>query len=186
MKMIGKNASLGLVVFGLFYAAIACGDTYRCLNSNDQFEYTNWPCASDGSLAPAPVLSVPAPASPVITEDDANGQRFRGETRQDVMNEVCEKKRKEIDESTYQPKTIAGALVKHRQQQNYERDCVFGSSSDSGVTKSQKQKPADAFFTGRMEQMPTGEWNCQYNYYGQNIWKTYRVFCPSSATGAND
>lgn len=125
------------------------------------------------------------------TEDEiANGERIRAEmgdlTRQDAMKEVCEKRRKEIDESTYQPTSLAGALIKQKEKQNYERDCVFRSSSDSGVIRSKKQKPTDAFFTGRMEQMPTGEWNCQYNYNGQNVWKIYRGLCPSNATGAND
>lgn len=63
--MINKKTLSGLLVLGMFYATIACGDTYRCLNSKGQFEYTNRSCASDGSLAPAP-----APAAPAIAEVD--------------------------------------------------------------------------------------------------------------------
>lgn len=52
--MIARKMSLGFFISGLLYAAIACGDTYRCFNSKKQFEFTNRPCASDGSLTPAP------------------------------------------------------------------------------------------------------------------------------------
>lgn len=71
--MIGKKTSLlSLVVFGVFYATIACGDTYRCLNSEGQLEYTNRPCASDGSLTPLAPAPAPAPAAPDIAEVDSS------------------------------------------------------------------------------------------------------------------
>jgi len=121
------------------------------------------------------------------TDDQiANGERIRGETGNSSQSATCEKRRKEIDESTYQPTTLAGALVMQRNKQAYERDCSSNSSSDSGGSGSQKRRQTNAFFTGRMEQLPSGEWNCQYNYNGQNIWKIYRGFCPSNATGADD
>jgi len=152
-------------------------DVHRWTDANGKTHYGDAP----------PMAGTKTVKTDKQTDDQiTNGQRIRGEIRQDAMNEVCEKRRKEIDESTYQPTSLAGALVKQKEKQNYERDCMFRSPLDSGGSDLQKKKRPNAFFTGRMKQMPTGDWHCEYSYNGQNIWKIYHNFCPSNATGAND
>src|SRR3989338_608522 len=73
--MFFEKTSLWLVVFGLFFSTIASGETYRCVNSNGMFEYTNIPCTSDGALAPAPA---PPPIAKV--DSDSVSQRRDGST----------------------------------------------------------------------------------------------------------
>jgi hypothetical protein len=63
--MITKKMSLCLLFFGIFYATIACGDSYRCVNPQGFFEFTNRPCAADGSLSSAP--AIPSAPAPVIS-----------------------------------------------------------------------------------------------------------------------
>lgn len=52
--MVLKRMALALVILSAFYATIACGETYRCLNKKGQFEFTNRPCSSGGDLVSAP------------------------------------------------------------------------------------------------------------------------------------
>ena len=58
-----------------------------------------------------------------------------------MKDEVCEKRRKEIDESTYQTSNLAGVLMANKIKQAYERECVFRSSSDSGGDGLPEQTP---------------------------------------------
>lgn len=54
--MLSRKMSVGLLFIGMFYATIACGDTYRCVNSKGLLEFTDRPCAADGSLASTPAI----------------------------------------------------------------------------------------------------------------------------------
>ena len=45
--MYSRIRQLFFLLFGISYAAIACGDAYRCLDSTGHFEYRNIPCSSD-------------------------------------------------------------------------------------------------------------------------------------------
>lgn len=44
VKMITKKISLGLVFFGVFYATIACGNTFQCRDSDNKILISNIPC----------------------------------------------------------------------------------------------------------------------------------------------
>lgn len=76
--MIAKKTSLSLLLFGIFYAAIACGDSYRCVNPQGMFEFTNRPCAANGSLSPAPAIpSVPKVESGAAPKKSANTPQIK-------------------------------------------------------------------------------------------------------------
>lgn len=174
MKVTMCRVILMLLVCGSSNAAM-----YSCVDRNGTKTLKNYPCEQNEKQQVIETEFVPSIDTQAVRTPNAARNNS-------VKDEVCEKRRKEIDESTYQPTNLAGALVKQRNKQAYERDCSSNSSSDSGGSGSQKRKQTNAFFTGRMEQMLSGEWNCQYNYNGQNIWKIYSGFCPSNATGVND
>lgn len=193
MKVTMYRVILMMLVCGSSNAAM-----YSCVDENGTKTLRNYPCEQNEKQQ---VIEKEVAPSHSTINSTGEQQSYRGREPEiytqavrtpnaagnnSVKDEVCEKRRKEIDESTYQPTTLAGALVMQRNKQAYERDCSSNSSSDSGGSGSQKRRQTNAFFTGRMEQMPSGEWNCQYNYNGQNIWKIYSGFCPSNATGAND
>jgi len=49
--MYSRIRQLFFLLFGISYAAIACGDAYRCLDSTGHFEYRNIPCSSNSVSA---------------------------------------------------------------------------------------------------------------------------------------
>lgn len=98
-------------------------------------------------------------------------------------NAACEKRRKEIEGSSYEPTSLAGALVKDRLQRDYERDCLGAGPYNQARTPGHTP---DASFTGEYRLTSSGEFNCRYSYAGQYVWKLFRNFCPSSTTGASD
>lgn len=71
LKMIARKMSLGLVLTGVFYATIACGDTYRCLNSKGQFEFTNRPCSEGSSTEKIKTFTPAIPSAPKAEYDPA-------------------------------------------------------------------------------------------------------------------
>lgn len=172
-----------VTMYRVILMMLVCGssnaDMYSCVDKNGTKTLRNNPCEKIEKQQVIETEYVPS----IYTQAERTPNAARNNS---VKDDMCEKRRKEIDESTYQSTTLAGALFRQRNKQAYERDCSGNSSSDSGGSGSQKRKQTNAFFTGRMEQLPSGEWNCQYNYNGQNIWKIYRGFCPSNATGVND
>lgn len=69
--MITKKVSLGLILSGVFYATIACGQAYKCRNANGQFIYTDSPCTVGSKTEK--IISFTA-VSPVVasTPEDAS------------------------------------------------------------------------------------------------------------------
>lgn len=69
--MITKKVSLGLILSGVFYATIACGQAYKCRNANGQFIYTDSPCTLGSKTEK--IISFAA-VSPVVvsTPEDAS------------------------------------------------------------------------------------------------------------------
>jgi hypothetical protein len=68
--VITKKVSLGLILSGVFFATIACGQAYKCRNANGQFIYTDSPCTLGSKTEK--VISFAA-VSPVVvsTPEDA-------------------------------------------------------------------------------------------------------------------
>lgn len=61
--MIANKISLGLFIFGIFYATIALGDTYRCRNSKGQTEFRNTLCPEGSTTEKARIITPAAQAS---------------------------------------------------------------------------------------------------------------------------
>ena len=69
--MITKKVSLGLILLGVFFTTIACGQAYKCRNANGQFIYTDSPCTAGNKTEK--IISFTA-VSPVVapTLEDAS------------------------------------------------------------------------------------------------------------------
>lgn len=68
--MITKKVSLGLILLGVFYATIACGQAYKCRNANGQFIYTDSPCTLGSKTEK--IISFAA-VSPVVVSTPEDG-----------------------------------------------------------------------------------------------------------------
>lgn len=69
--MITKKVSLGLILSGVFFATIACGQAYKCRNANGQFIYTDSPCTLGSKTEKIISFAVVSPVV-VSTPEDAS------------------------------------------------------------------------------------------------------------------
>lgn len=77
--MIAKKMSFGFILFGVFYATIACGDTYRCRNSKGQTEFRNTLCPEGSTTEKAKIITPAAQASNKPLQSEAAPTDMWGE-----------------------------------------------------------------------------------------------------------
>ena len=110
--MITKKASLVLIFFGVFYATIACGDTYKCRDANNKLVYTDSPCTTGSKTEKV----IPFTANSAITTvaDTAverwnkikkarSQQQAIQQQQQQIMQEQEELQRQSIQAQQQQP-----------------------------------------------------------------------------------
>ena len=125
--MITKKASLVLIFFGVFYATIACGDTYKCRDANNKLVYTDSPCTTGSKTEKV----IPFTANSAITTvaDTAverwnkikkarSQQQAIQQQQQQIMQEQEELQRQSIQAQQQQPVAQQQQPVAQQQQPN--------------------------------------------------------------------
>ena len=73
--MITKKVSLGLILLGVFFTTIACGQAYKCRNANGQFIYTDSPCTVGSKTEKIISFTAVSPAATSMPEDAPSAQK---------------------------------------------------------------------------------------------------------------
>lgn len=167
--MLSRKMSLGLVVFGIFYATIASGKTYQCRNSSGQTMISDTPCPVGSKTEKVRIFTPASPPAPKIEDgstsntssvhqgnlryldmkvDEAIGARDFREAKQLALTPEHWEKINAAEKNSEMPIGKAGVELKQQpqqealsQQQNQQQKVLSQQQIMQPQQQSQLQQP---------------------------------------------